>query len=71
VTGLMSRLLKGCKSRPLFRYLAAAIAIFCLILAGVFGWVQMDGRLVGVVICLIVGFVMATIAVTGYWPPKR
>jgi hypothetical protein len=59
------------KARPLFRRLAAAISIFCFILAGVFGWVQLDGRWVGIVIFLFVGFVMATIAATGYWPPKR
>jgi hypothetical protein len=59
------------QARKTFRRLAAVVAVFCFLLAGVFGWVQMEGRWVGIVICLFVGFVMATIAATGHWPPRR
>ncbi len=59
------------KARPLFRRLAAVVAIFCFIFAAVSGLFMTDGKWLGVGIGLFVGFVMATIAVTGYWPSKR
>jgi hypothetical protein len=60
------------KARPFFRRLAAVVAIFCFIFAALFGlFMPEDGKWFGVGIGLFVGFVMATIAATGYWPRKR
>jgi hypothetical protein len=59
------------KARPYFRSLAAGVAIVCIIFAALFGVFMEEGRWVGVGIGLFVGFVMATIATTGYWPPKH
>ena len=61
------------KARPFFRRLAAAVAIFCFIFAALFGLFmpEEDGKWFGVVPGLFLGFMMACIAVTGYWPPKR
>ena len=58
-------------ARPFFRRLAAAVAIFCFVFAALCGLFMTEGKWLGVGIGLFVGFVMATIAVTGYWPPKR
>jgi hypothetical protein len=59
------------QARPLFRRLAAVLAVLCYVLGGLFGWFLEDGKWFFVGICLFVGFVMMTIASTGYWPPKR
>jgi len=59
------------KARPLFRRLAAVLAVLCFALAGLVGWFLQDGKWLLVGICLFVGFIMTTIATTGYWPPKR
>jgi hypothetical protein len=59
------------QARPLFRRLAAVLAVLCVILAGLFGWFLDDGKWLFVGIALFVGFVMATITTTGHWPPKR
>ena len=59
------------QARSLFRRLAAVLAILCFLLTGLFGWFIEDGKWFFVGICLFVGFVMTTIATTGYWPPKR
>ncbi|MFZ9860098.1 MAG: hypothetical protein ACO3GX_03390 [Gemmataceae bacterium] len=59
------------KARSLFRRLAAVVAIFCFIFTVVCCLFMTDGKWLGVVIGLFVGFVMATIAETGYWPSKR
>ena len=56
---------------PLFRRLAAVLAVLCVVLAGLFGWFLDDGKWLFVGIALFVAFVMATIASTGYWPPRR
>jgi hypothetical protein len=47
------------------------LAVLCVILAGLFGWLPDDGKWFLVGLCLFVAFVMGTIASTGYWPPKR
>jgi hypothetical protein len=57
--------------RPLFRRLAAVLAVLCLALGILFGWTLGEGKWVFVGLCLFVGFVMATITSTGYWPPRR
>jgi hypothetical protein len=58
-------------ARPLFRKLAAGVAFICFVLAAVFGLARPEDGLLTPGICLFVGFVMAVIAVTGYWPPRR
>lgn len=58
-------------ARPGFRKLAIGLAVICFLLAVVFGFAPIEGKLLGVVICLFVGFIMATIGATGYWPPPR
>jgi hypothetical protein len=42
-----------------------------VLLAGLFGWLLEEGKWFFVGLGLFVGFVMMTIATTGYWPPKR
>ena len=59
------------KARPLYRKLALGMAVACLILALVFGILSTEGRVPVDAVCLFVGFVMLTIAQTGYWPPPR
>jgi len=58
-------------ARPLFRRLAAVLAVLCFLLTGLFGWVLEDGKWFFVGLGLFVGLVMATAATTGYWPPNR
>lgn len=58
-------------ARPIFRKLAAGVAVVCFVLAGVFGIARPEDGLFGPGVCLFVGFIMAVIAVTGYWPPRR
>jgi hypothetical protein len=57
--------------RPAFRKLAAGVAVVCFVLAGVFGLARPEDGLFTPVVCLVVGAIMAVIAVTGYWPPPR
>jgi hypothetical protein len=58
-------------ARPVYRRLAAVLAVLCCVLAGLFGWFLDDGRWVFVGLALFVAFVMWAIAATGYWPPRR
>src|SRR5690242_2412964 len=58
-------------ARPLFRRLAAVLAVLCFLLTGLFGWFLEDGKWFFVVLCLFVGLMMTTIASTGYWPPRK
>jgi hypothetical protein len=58
-------------ARPLFRKLAFVMAFSCFLLGLVFGIVSTENRLMVVGVCLFVGFVMLTIARTGFWPPRR
>lgn len=56
----------------MFRKLALGMAVVCVLLAAVFGVAPgVEDRLMVVGICLFVGFVMLTIGMTGYWPPRR
>jgi len=55
----------------LFRRLAAVLAVLCFALGILFGGALDEGKWLFVGICLFVGFVMATIAATGHWPPGR
>jgi hypothetical protein len=57
-------------ARPLFRKLAVGMAVVCFILAAVFGIVPDENKLLGVLVCLFVGFVTSVIGTTGYWPPR-
>jgi hypothetical protein len=57
-------------ARPLFRKLALGMAVVCVLLAAVFGFAPVEDRLLGVGICLFLGFVMFTIGRTGFWPPR-
>ena len=58
-------------ARPVFRRLATVMAVVCYIIAALFGLFLKDGKLFFVAIALFVGFVMSTIALTGYWPPRK
>jgi len=58
-------------ARPVFRKLAIGVAIVCFVLAAIFGVAQPEDGLVAPGICLFVGFVVAVIGATGYWPPRR
>lgn len=58
-------------ARPVFRRLAAGTAVVCFALAGVFGLLRPEDGLLAPGVCLAVGGVMAVIAVTGYWPPRK
>jgi hypothetical protein len=60
------------QARPQFRKLASVMAVVCVSLAAVFGFVPgVENRRVVVGLCLFVGFVMLTIGTTGSWPPRR
>jgi hypothetical protein len=56
-------------ARPLFRRLAAAVAVVCFVLAAVFRFAvgEADTRLVTLA-CLAVGVIMLGISMTGSWP---
>jgi hypothetical protein len=58
------------QARPLFRKLALSMAVVCFLLAAVFGLAPLGDRLLGVGICLFLGFMMLTIGLTGSWPPR-
>jgi len=60
-------------ARPLFRKLAFYVSMLCFLAAGVFVVFQpgSEGNGVGVVICMLVGFVMLTIGKTGHWPAPQ
>jgi hypothetical protein len=55
-------------ARPMFRKLALGVAVICFILAAVTGLTGEGAELFGPLGCLFVGFVMAAIGATGYWP---
>jgi hypothetical protein len=59
------------KARQPFRTLAAVTAVACFIIAGVFGWVQMEGHLCIAAVCIFLGVVMSAIATTGSLPRNR
>lgn len=59
------------QARPLFRRLAAVLAVLCVLIAALFVFFIDEGRWLFVGICLFVAFMMGTIATTGRWPPKR
>jgi hypothetical protein len=59
------------QARPLFRRLAAVVVVLCFFLAGLFGLFLDDGKWLFIGLCIFVGFVMATIASTGQWPPPK
>jgi formate hydrogenlyase subunit 4 len=66
---------KSAQARPLFRMLALGMAVVLFLLAAVFGLApvaDLDSKqkLVVVVPCLFVGYVMLTIGKTGFWPPR-
>ena len=58
-------------ARPIFRRLAVGLAIACFILAGVFVILVPEEGWMGPGVCVFIGFVMSTIAATGYWPPRH
>lgn len=58
-------------TRPAFRKLAGGVAVVCFILTAIFGIARPEDGLFAPGICLFVGAVMAVIAVTGHWPPRR
>jgi hypothetical protein len=62
---------EGTQARPLFRKLALGMAFVCFLLGLIFGFAPVPNRMFTVGACLFVGFVMLTIAQTGYWPPRR
>ena len=58
--------------RPIFRRLAAGVAVLCFlfaIAAAIF--MDEDSRFVGAAIFVFIGFVMGTIAFKGSWPARR
>lgn len=60
------------QARPLFRKLPLGMAFVCFLLGGTFAIIApIENPLMIVVPCVFVGFVMLTIARTGYWPPRR
>jgi hypothetical protein len=66
---------KSAQARPLFRKLALGMAVVLFLLAAVFGLApvaDLDSkqRLVVVVPSLFVGYMMLTIAKTGFWPRR-
>jgi hypothetical protein len=50
---------------------AAVVAIYCFVLAGVSRAVLVNDWLIAAVIFLFVGLMMAAIATTGYWPRRK
>lgn len=59
-------------ARALFRKLALGMAVVCVVLAAAFGVAPgVKDRLMGVGVCLFLGFVMLAIGTTGDWPPRR
>jgi hypothetical protein len=58
-------------ARRAFRRLAAVAAVLCFVLIVVYSLALDEGRWLFVGVCLFVGFVMATIATTGYLLPRR
>lgn len=58
-------------ARPIFRRLAAGLAALCFVLALVFVIFLPKEGWFGPGVCAFVGFVMATIATTGHWPPRH
>jgi hypothetical protein len=44
------------------------VAVICFVLAAVTGLTGESDGLFSPLVCLFVGFVMAAIGVTGYWP---
>ena len=59
-------------ARPVFRRLAAGVAVVCFVLAVVFRFTDhTDDWWFGVGICLLMGVVMGSIAATGYLPRRR
>ena len=66
---------KSAQARPLVRKLALGMAVVLFLLAAVFGLdpvADLDSKqkLVVVVPSLFVGYMMLTIAKTGFWPPR-
>jgi len=57
-------------ARPLFRKLVTGLAVVCFLLAIVFGFAPIEEGWLAVVVCLFMGFMMATIGRTGYLPPR-
>jgi hypothetical protein len=57
-------------ARPLYRKLAAGVALVCAVLAVVFRVADPEAGFFGPGVCLFVAFVMAVIASTGRWPPR-
>ena len=68
---------KKSPARPLFRKLALATAIVCVVLAGLYGVGAVPGQPLehkwgAVGLWLLIGFIQVTIWKSGYWPgPKR
>jgi hypothetical protein len=58
-------------ARPIFRRAATGLAVLCFGLAVVFAMMVPEEGWFGPGVCVFVGFVMATIALTGHWPPHR
>lgn len=60
-------------ARALFKKLAFYVSMVCFLAAGIFVVFQpgAEGNWVGVVACLLVGFVMLTIGKTGHWPAQQ
>jgi hypothetical protein len=58
-------------ARPIYRKLALGVAVVCFALAAISGFARPGDGLHGLAILLFLGFVMAVIGVTGYWPPRR
>jgi hypothetical protein len=62
---------EGPQARPVFRRLAAVLAVLCCVLVVLFGLFLEEGKWLLVGVCLFVAFMMATTAVTGRWPPLK
>ena len=58
-------------ARPIFRKAATGVAVICFVLAVAFAIIAPEEGLFGPGVCVVVGAIMATIAATGYWPPRR
>ena len=59
------------QARPLFRKLALGMAVVCFLIAVVIGLLApVGGRLQVVGGCLFMGYMMLTIGMTGFWPPR-